>query len=125
MLAVTSYLSTDIAAVPLLWVVQLSLYLLTFVIAFGSRAHAVSAVANRCLPLLILPLALTLAGMGRSTLWFAVPIHVMTFTMACLLCHSELARDRPSTSSLTDFYFCIALGGMLGGLLHEYYQAAA
>ena len=42
----------------------------------------------------------------------------MTFTAACLLCHSELARDRPSTSSLTDFYFCMALGGMLGGLFN-------
>lgn len=118
MLAVTSYLSTDIAAVPLLWVVPLSLYLLTFVVAFGSRAPAVSAFANRFLPLLILPLALTMALQGRPTLWLAVPLHLLTFTMACLLCHSQLARDRPSTSSLTDFYFCIALGGMLGGLFN-------
>jgi spermidine synthase len=118
MLAVTSYLSTDIAAVPLLWVVPLSLYLLTFVIAFGSRAPAVSALANRCLPLLILPLALTMTFQGRPTLWLAVPLHLVTFTMACLLCHAQLARDRPATSSLTDFYFCIALGGMLGGLFN-------
>jgi spermidine synthase len=118
MLAVTSYLSTDIAAVPLLWVVPLSLYLLTFVIAFGSRASAVSAFANRFLPLLILPLALTMAGQGRPNLWFAIPLHLIAFTMACLLCHSELARDRPQTSSLTDFYFCIALGGMFGGLFN-------
>jgi hypothetical protein len=74
MLAVTSYLSTDIAAVPLLWVVPLSLYLLTFVIAFGSRAPAVSAFVNRFLPLLILPLALTMVGQGRQS-GVAVSLH--------------------------------------------------
>jgi len=55
MLAVTTYVSTDIAAVPLLWIVPLALYLLTFALAFGRHSAAVGRVARRILPLLVVP----------------------------------------------------------------------
>ena len=118
MLAVTSYLSTDIAAVPLLWILPLSLYLLTFVLAFGSRSGYFRAVADRGLPLLILPLALLMAAQAQPTIWFAIPLNLLTFAMAALLCHGELANDRPSPVSLTEFYFWIGCGGVLGGLFN-------
>ena len=69
MLAVTSYISTDIAAVPLLWIVPLALYLLTFALAFGRHsAAAADAVAARALPLLVVPLALFMIAKLRAPL---------------------------------------------------------
>jgi hypothetical protein len=117
MLAVTSYLSTDIATVPLLWVIPLSLYLLTFVVAFGSRSQRATAVADRVLPLLILPLVVLMIAPPSAALWL-VGFHLAAFTAASLLCHGQIANDRPSPSYLTEFYFWIALGGMLGGLFN-------
>jgi hypothetical protein len=118
MLAVTTYLTTDIAAVPLLWVVPLSLYLITFIVAFGARSEAVTAFAGRRLPLALLPLAMIMTVQMRAPLWLLVPLHLAVFTLAGLLCHGALADDRPARPHLTEFYFCIALGGMLGGLFN-------
>jgi hypothetical protein len=118
MLACTSYLSTDLAAVPLLWTVPLALYLLTFVIAFGVKGTAALAYSDRLLPLLILSLAFMMIIHATSPLQFLLPLHLITFVTVALLCHAALAHDRPSTASLTSFYSWIALGGMLGGLFN-------
>jgi len=118
MLAVTTYLSTDIAAVPLLWIVPLGLYLLTFIAAFGSKARALQAVSGRVFPMLLVPLALLLClrATGRIELMF--PLHVLTFVAAALVCHTRLAADRPGPSQLTEFYLWISFGGMLGGMFN-------
>ena len=78
MLAVTTYLSTDIAAVPLLWIVPLSLYLLSFVVVFGGRARFWQAVSHHAMPWLILPLALMTSRLSMP-LWVVVPIHLLAF----------------------------------------------
>ncbi len=115
MLAVTTYLSTDIAAVPLLWIVPLGLYLLTFIAAFGSKARALQAVSGRVFPMLLVPLALLLClrATGRIELMF--PLHVLTFVAAALVCHTRLAADWPGPSQLTEFYLWISFGGCLAG----------
>jgi hypothetical protein len=118
MLGVTSYLSTDIAAVPLLWIVPLALYLLTFALAFGRHAAAAGAVGRRALPLLAVPLALFMVARVRAPLTPIVLIHLAAFAVMALNCHTELARDRPGPSHLTEFYFWISFGGMLGGLFN-------
>jgi hypothetical protein len=118
MLAITSYLSTDIAAMPLLWVVPLGLYLLTFVIAFSARSGRARSVSHRALPLLIVPLGLVLMAHIRGPLSLVIPIHLLTFTVAALVCHAELAHQRPAATHLTEFYFWISFGGMLGGLFN-------
>jgi hypothetical protein len=118
MLGVTSYLSTDIAAVPLLWIVPLWLYLLTFVVTFGSKGDRARVIANRALPLLILPLALMMVAQVKGPLSAVIPVHLLVFLAAALLCHGELSRDRPGASHLTEFYFWLALGGMAGGLFN-------
>jgi len=118
MLAVTTYLSTDVAAVPLLWTVPLSLYLLTFVLAFGSSSRSVTALADRALPLFALPLTLFMVVAVRIELWMAIPVHLLAFTAVALLCHGRLADDRPPPESLTEFYLWTAFGGMLGGLFN-------
>jgi len=87
-------------------------------LAFGARSGSSRAFADRALPLLILPLALLMIVHASLPIWLAVPLHLCTFAAAALLCHGELAADRPPSSSLTEFYFWIACGGMLGGLFN-------
>jgi hypothetical protein len=118
MLAVTSYVSTDIASVPLLWIVPLALYLLTFALAFGKRATTAGAVAARALPLLVVPLALVMIGHVSEPLLLILALHLGAFAAIALTCHASLAGDRPDASHLTEFYFWLSFGGMLGGLFN-------
>jgi hypothetical protein len=118
MLAVTSYVSTDIAAVPLLWIVPLALYLLTFAVAFGRHSARASALTRRALPLLVVPLAIFMILKVRTPLAAMVLLHLAAFAVMALNCHADLAEDRPDASRLTEFYFWISLGGMLGGLFN-------
>jgi hypothetical protein len=118
MLAVTSYISTDIAAVPLLWIVPLSLYLLTFALAFGRHSAVANTVAARALPLLVVPLALFMIAKLRAPMTAIVLVHLAAFAAIALNCHASLAKDRPEASRLTEFYFWISFGGMLGGMFN-------
>ena len=118
MLAVTTYLSTDVSAVPLLWILPLGLYLVTFIAAFSSKATMLQGVARRMFPLLLVPLALLMSLRATSSLALMLPLHTLTFTTAALLCHARLANDRPAPSHLTEFYLWISFGGMLGGLFN-------
>jgi hypothetical protein len=119
MLAVTSYLSIDIAPVPLLWVAPLSLYLLTFVIAFSPLYAHLRTWILRAMPLVILPLTLLLIA-GPPPIVITILIHLLAFFVTALMCHGELAHDRPSTDHLTEFYLWIALGGTLGGVFNTF-----
>ena len=118
MLAVTSYVSTDIAAVPLLWIVPLAIYLWTFAIAFGRRGARARALAGRALPLLVVPLALFMIARAREPLGAILLLHLGAFAAIALCCHGDLAADRPDSGHLTQFYFWLSLGGMLGGLFN-------
>ena len=118
MLAVTTYVSTDIAAVPLLWIVPLALYLLTFALAFGRHSAAVGAVARRILPLLVVPLTLFMIAKVRAPLAPILVLHLAAFGVMALNCHVDLSQDRPEASRLTEFYFWVSFGGMLGGLFN-------
>ena len=119
MLGVTSYLSTDIAAVPLLWIVPLALYLLTFIIAFGRGSARAAGIAGRLLPVLMLPIVLVFVGRFWIPLPLAISLHLLTFVAAGLACHGALAAARPNTEHLTAFYLWVAVGGMLGGLFNS------
>ena len=115
MLAVTTFLSTDIAAVPLLWVVPLTLYLLSFVNAFSRRPLISMAAANNVVRVTMLPLALTLiAGVTRPTA-LLMGLHILTFFACALVLHGQLARERPDARYLTTFYLWVSIGGVLGG----------
>ena len=118
MLAVTTYLSTDVGAVPLLWIVPLGLYLVTFIAAFSSKASMLQAAARRMFPLLLVPLAMLLSIRATGSLALMLPLHILVFVAAALLCHARLAEDRPAPSHLTEFYLWISFGGMLGGLFN-------
>lgn len=119
LLAVTTYLSTDLAPVPLLWVVPLLIYLLAFMVAFSRRTQTVMAVSVRLFPLVLLPLVGLMIVRGGAPLWFVVPLHLLTFATASLLCIGRLARIRPHTRHLTEFYLWLAAGGMLAGVFNS------
>ncbi|MBA2306054.1 MAG: fused MFS/spermidine synthase, partial [Acidobacteria bacterium] len=118
MLAVTTFVSTDIAAVPLLWILPLALYLLTFVLAFSATSRYPRAIVDRALPLLILPLALFMILQINGPIAVVIPVHLLVFFLAALTCHRQVAEDRPDPAHLTEFYFWIALGGILGSLFN-------
>lgn len=119
LLGVTTYLQTDLSPMPLLWVAPLALYLATFILAFGRPALAPPRTLARILPYVVLPMAVLLGrnvfqtGLGPSGAF--ILLHLLTFTVVALLCHVQLAHDRPDAQHLTSFYLWAALGGVLGG----------
>ncbi|MGA2941224.1 MAG: fused MFS/spermidine synthase [Xanthobacteraceae bacterium] len=115
-IAVTSFIATDVAAAPFLWMVPLALYLLTFVAVFRDRPWVSHSLVLRLLPYVLTPLAISVFGNGK-TYWFAVILLNLTaFTVISLACHGEAYRLRPGTSRLTEFYLWTSFGGMLGGV---------
>jgi spermidine synthase len=115
LLSVTTYLSTDIAAIPLLWVVPLALYLLTFILVFARRPPLPHRLVVEILPLAMLPLVLILVARANEPLVLIVPTHLLVFLVTALACHGELARDRPAPARLTEYYLWMSAGGVLGG----------
>jgi SAM-dependent methyltransferase len=118
MLSLTTYISTDIAAIPLLWIIPLLLYLVTFVLAFARRSAISPRVVSTLLPLFVLPTAFALVAELTSPVWLIIPLHLVAFFLAALACHQELARLRPAAHDLTEFYVWISLGGVLGGIFN-------
>ncbi len=115
MMSVTTYLSTDVAAVPLMWIVPLVLYLLTFILVFSQRQIIPQMLATRALALLILPLVVALASRANHPTALLLPLHLLVFFVITLVCHGQIVADRPSAQHLTEFYFWMSLGGVLGG----------
>jgi hypothetical protein len=117
-LALTTYLTTDIAAVPLLWVIPLVLYLLSFTMVFGRRSWISHAALVRWQPVGLIVLAvINFWGASASGVWL-MPLHLLVLLVTALVCHGELAATKPPASRLTEFYLCIAVGGVLGGIFN-------
>jgi len=113
LLGVTTFLTTEIAAIPLLWVVPLAIYLLTFVLVFARRPPVPHELVLRLLPLAVTCLAVVIGLGATQPGWIA--LHLLTFFAAAMACHGELARLRPPARDLTAFYLAMAVGGVLGG----------
>lgn len=119
LLGVTTHVSTDVAAMPLFWVVPLAVYLGTFICVFATRPPVSHALMIRVLPFLVTVTAAVLVSDIADPLWAMVGLHLGTFACAAMVCHGELARDRPHPAHLTEFYLWLALGGVLGGLFNS------
>jgi hypothetical protein len=115
-LAVTTYLTTDIAAVPMLWVLPLALYLLTFVLVFGARGIVSFRPLVRVFSLACLPMAILIGLKTDLPAAIQIPAHLLLFFLAAMVCHGELWERRPKPAHLTEFYVWLSLGGVLGGL---------
>jgi hypothetical protein len=116
LIAVTAHISTDVAAAPLLWVLPLSLYLLTWVLVFQSRPLLPHALMLKLQPIAIAGVMILLAIGGEQNLLLTLGGHQLCFFIIAMACHGELARTRPASSYLTGFYVALSFGGMIGGL---------
>lgn len=115
MVSVTAHISTDIAATPLLWVIPLGLYLLSFVWTFRSRPVLPDKLLGLLLPvsaaMVLMTMLLTLASFV-----LAIVVHLAFFFISALVCQRVLYQSRPEAGRLTAFYMAISLGGAMGGL---------
>jgi spermidine synthase len=117
MLAATSHLSTDVAAIPMLWVMPLGVYLLTFSIAFGRAGPAARQLATYLAgPLVVAAIVVNPVSFGVTA---AVIVQILFVAVAGTIGHGLLAADRPPPSDLTRFYVLIAVGGALGGVANS------
>src|ERR1700674_3721854 len=116
MIAVTTHVTTDVAAAPFLWVLPLSLYLISFILVFSQRTFVKPATWMKLQPFLLALIVLTLALDIRTWLTVDVALHLLTFFVTAMICHGLMAATRPQAAYLTRFYFCMSLGGVLGGI---------
>lgn len=117
-LGTTQYLSTDIAAIPLLWVIPLSIYLLTFIIAFAKRELVPTESLSKLLPFIVVAIIVAFLMRAREPITMLIGLHVLLMALGSLLCHKRLADARPDVSKLTEFYLWIAVGGVMGGIFN-------
>jgi hypothetical protein len=114
-LGVTQHLTTDVAAVPLLWVVPLGVYLVTFILTFSSSGTARPGAWSVALSLLVVAVSATYWPVQRLGLAAGLLLHLAALLAVGMVCHGRLAADRPSPERLTEFYLWVGLGGVLGG----------
>jgi len=118
LLGVTTSLTTDIASVPLLWVLPLALYLLTWTLAFARRRILATTTVARIFAIALVAWLLASLSEATEPAWALVLLHLGTVFIASWMCHARLADLRPPPSKLTLFYLCLSLGGVLGGLFN-------
>ncbi len=115
MLSTTSFLTTDLMAMPLLWVIPLGLYLLSFSVAFADN-RLIARVATRATPsILLLSAATAFAFFGDALIFTLISTVLLLFSVAVSL-HAEMYRTRPDAAQLTEFYLMMSIGGVIGGL---------
>lgn len=118
LLAVTNKICQDVAVIPLLWIVPLTLYLLSFIISFDSPRWYVRVVF---IPLMAISMALACATLFQKDEGFGIlgqiAVYCLLLFSVSMVCHGELYRRRPVAARLTSFYLMISLGGAIGGML--------
>jgi hypothetical protein len=117
LIGVTTFFSTDLTPVPLLWIVPLAIYLLTFVIAFGTNTVRLKA-ADSATVISVLVFTLLTASDYPIPFSATLLVHLVMFSVIALACHGRLARERPQPAHLTEFYLWVSAGGVLGGLFN-------
>jgi SAM-dependent methyltransferase len=115
MLSTTTHLTTDIVALPLLWVVPLGLYLLSFVVAFAERRGPANVITTVTPFMLLIAGGFAFSGGSRSPFFTATLGLILLFAIAVAL-HTAMYRLRPAAGRLTGFYLAMAVGGMVGGV---------
>jgi hypothetical protein len=123
MLGITTHITTDLSPIPLFWVIPLALYLLTFILVFSrwplnwiEQAHPFVLYLQ---PIFLCALVFTdMVPTTTLGILASIGFSVLGFFTTTLMCHGELAKDRPSTRYLTEFYLWMSVGGMVGGMFN-------
>ena len=117
LLAVTNHISQNVAAIPLLWVAPLSLYLLSFILCFEGRGWYRRFPYLPLLAVFLGAMAMAMEGFDRAPIYVVIAMFLMGLFSCCMVCHGELVLLKPHPKYLTNFYLTISAGGALGGLL--------
>lgn len=118
MLGVTTYIATDVASVPLIWIIPLALYLLTFIIAFGNKQFIKLPITSILFPIALVVLGALIILSPPISVWVTITLHLLVFFLAALVSHQRLAQSRPHVSKLPEYFLWIAVGGVLGGIFN-------
>jgi len=121
LLGVTTYITTDVVSLPLLWVLPLVLYLITMIIAFGS--HPARRVKDFTRPMVLLVIGAMILLMANDlnaegSMIMVILIELLLLTSIGIVCHGRLSMDRPAATHLTEFYLLMSVGGALGGIFN-------
>ncbi|MGB9458008.1 MAG: fused MFS/spermidine synthase [Bryobacteraceae bacterium] len=116
LLAVTNHMSQNVAAVPFLWILPLSLYLLSFIMCFGGEGWYRRNPYLQLLAVALGSMAYAAADAGNMPIEPVLVLFSLGLFTCCMVCHGELALLKPEPRYLTHFYLMIAAGGALGGL---------
>jgi len=118
LLGATSYMTTDLASIPLLWVVPLCLYLASFIVTFAQRRREPSRMVSDLFAVVALVAAASFWAYERPAGWLLLGVHSLLVLLAGLVCHGRLAAERPAPELLTGYYLAIGVGGALGGVFN-------
>ncbi|HVM62756.1 MAG TPA: fused MFS/spermidine synthase [Verrucomicrobiae bacterium] len=118
MLSVTTYITSEVAPIPLLWVIPLGVYLLAFIFAFARRRLVPHRWMARMLPVAAAVVVATLVARVVHPIGGLIALHLACLFIVSMACLGELADDRPSTAHLTEFYLWLSVGGVLGGVFN-------
>jgi hypothetical protein len=114
LIGATAHIATDLVSAPFMWVVPLAIFLVTFVLTFQTNPWISHRFVLDRLGVIIAPLCLF--TLSPATQLWLVPLHLIAIFALMMACHGELVRLRPSAGKLTEFYFLMSLGGVLGGM---------
>ncbi len=121
LLGLTNFISTDIASVPLLWIIPLTLYLLSFILVFSKWNNRIYGSMLFLQPVFLLPfIAYSFINPAVLPYWLDLTLHLTAFFLAIMVCHGVLAKYRPHTKHLTIYYLIMSFAGMLGGMFNTF-----
>ena len=118
MLSVTTYITSEVAPIPLLWVIPLGIYLLAFILVFARRRVLPRRWMACALPVAVAAVVATLIARIVHPIGLLIGLHLACLFIVSMVCLGELADDRPSTAHLTEFYLWLSAGGVLGGIFN-------
>ena len=121
LISTTHYIGTDIASVPLLWVIPLAIYLLSFIIVFSKYNDKSHAWFSLIQPWIVAPFLIYFFSNEKlADYTLELSLHLLVFFTSIMVCHGELAKRRPHPDFLTDYYLIMSFGGMLGGIFNTF-----
>lgn len=118
MMGLTTFVSTDVAAIPLFWVIPLSLYLFSFILVFANIPMTIHTTMLRLAPAALVALMFINIPMTKPDIWIIFLSNLTVFFIVAMACHGELVRSRPSADHLTEFYLWMSAGGVAGGVFN-------
>lgn len=117
MMGATQHITTDVAAVPLLWVLPLAAYLMTFTVAFSRFGAMAGRLSGFLVPAAVVAVAVMAITRFPAPAWVLVGSHLALLTLGSMSCHGRLASLRPKPARLTEFYLLLSVGGVLAGIV--------